>query len=250
MLHGDLLVVADCIAHLSKASKATKAAEAAVHWHLDPAWAVALREDGAVLTTADQSVELVVAGGAVEHFHGDEAAGLGWHAPVYGYSEPTSTLRISSAGTAPFWIVSVFGLDPANAVHAVSHESLNGDDTAFLSATAIGIDRVGSSDRIVIAEPREASGAEMWRSGDIESDAAMLFTRSVGAEITEAGFVDTTTVRCTRDPRLDQRHPSAVRHSFVTLARAGGGPGHARSSSELRKGTECAESRDSLMVRQ
>jgi uncharacterized heparinase superfamily protein len=257
LLHGDLLVIADCIAHSSKASKATKASkeerestQAAVHWHLDPAWAVALRENGAVLTTADQSVELVIEGGAVEHFHGDEATGLGWHAPVYGSVEPTSTLRISSAATAPFWMVSVFGLDPANAVHTVRLESLGGNSMAFLSATAVGIGRACSRDHLVIAEPREMSGAGMWRSDNIESDAAMLFTRSVGAAITDLAVVDTTIVRGTGDPRLDQRHPSRVPNSYITLERAGGGPGHARSSSEHRKGAECAESRDSLMVRQ
>lgn len=226
MLHGDVLVVADCVANHAPAAHGLKAAQpevsAAVHWHLDPAWAAAMQPRGAVLQAGGESVELAIAGGAIAHFHGDHATGLGWHAPVYGYTEPTSTVRITRAGTVPFWIVSVFGLDSANTIHAVDFEPLpTGNGLQF--AATIRIDRVCSTDRLVVAEPVDGARDRRWQTEGLESDAAMVFTRTVGATASTIALVDATMLR------LDHE---------------------ARMRTEQREGPECAELPDSLMARQ
>jgi hypothetical protein len=226
MLHGDVLVVADCVAKHAPAAPGLTAAQpevsAAVHWHLDPAWAVAIQPHGAKLQAGTESVELAVAGGAIQHFHGDLTTGLGWHAPVYGFTEPTSTVRICRAGRVPFWIVSVFGLDSANAIHAVDLESPPAGN-ALQFAAAIRIDRVCSTDRLIVTEPVDGARDRRWRAEGLESDAAMVFTRTVGATASTLALVDATTLRL--DPET-------------------------RMKTEQRKGPECAESPDSLMARQ
>jgi len=258
MLHGDMLVVADCITHDSKAAKAAKASKegtegaenATVHWHLDPAWAVTLHEQGALLRSDTESVEVIVAGGTIEHFHGDEATGLGWHAPVYGYREATSALRISATGAVPFWVASVFGLDADNRVRNVTLEPLSGNGAAFQYAVTVGIDRAWSSDRLIVAEPLDGARHGVWQTSDLESDAAMLFTRAVDTEITSMALVEATTVHSDRHPRLERVYPSRIGDDYLTFDHARPGRQGAGTADEHRKGLECAESLDSLMVRQ
>lgn len=222
LVHGDVLVVADAISCAPDGVMAHQQAHVAVHWHFDPAWTVTPREDGALLQTADQSVDLAVSGGAIEHFRGDEETGLGWHAPVYGFTQPTSTLRIAATGVAPFWIVSAFGLDAANPLRAVTLEPLSGRE-AFQWATAIRIERARSSDCLIVAEPGGGPArGRLWRTAEVESDAAMLFTRAVGGAITD----------------------------YLTLDEASAAPLGAATPAEHGRGLACAESLDSLMVRQ
>jgi hypothetical protein len=252
MLHRDVLIVADCVAGLSTASKAHRKApkaEAAVHWHLDPTWAVTLDQGHAVMRAGDESVELCVAGGGLEHFHGDDATGLGWHAPVYGYTEPTSSLRISSEAAVPLWIVSVFGLDPGNRVQAVRLDPAP-RSRACHDAAAIRIDRHGSTDRLIVAEPIDATGDRRWWSDGVQSDAAMVFTREIGARIAALALVDATTLRVEGEPAFDRTFSSRVGDVYMTADDAPAGAPLARPTTEQRKATECAESPGSLMVRQ
>jgi uncharacterized heparinase superfamily protein len=258
MMHGDVLVVADWVGHILKTSEVgakasterSKASQVAVHWHLHPAWAVTLDGHRALLRAGDELVECAFAGGAVEQFHGDEASGLGWHAPVYGYTEPTSTLRISSDTAAPFWVVSVFGLDPANKVEAVRLDPAPLTSSACQYATAIRVDRAHTTDRLIVVEPADGATPGAWRTDGIESDAAMMLTRRVGAALTALELVAATTVRVNRAPEFDRTFPARVGAVSVTADDTPRGTAPDRAASEQRKGTECAESPDSLMVRQ
>jgi uncharacterized heparinase superfamily protein len=77
---------------------------AELHWHFDPAWSVD-RESGARLRARHSdggTAWIVHEGTEAALFHGDEATGLGWIAPVYGTLVPTWSARVSKDGIAPF----------------------------------------------------------------------------------------------------------------------------------------------------
>jgi hypothetical protein len=216
-LHGDLVVVADLVS----STVPSEMHGAAVHWHLDPRWTIDVRGRRAVFTHAcDRPVRvgLVVPQGLLEEFSADEETGLGWHSPVYGRVERTTTVRVSQSGSAPFWMVSVFDLDSDNPVAEVDWVPVWAEAGAIARATAIRITRAASVDHVLFAEPSEdtehltaenAESAEKtsffsagsaisalrepqgvpslsrdavkrgtWRVGEFETDARMLFCRT------------------------------------------------------------------------
>ena len=56
---------------------------------------------------------------------GDDASGLGWYSPVYGQVEPSTTIRVTHEGAAPFWVFSVFDLDSENRVTGVEQRPVH-----------------------------------------------------------------------------------------------------------------------------
>src|SRR5207247_581121 len=135
-------------------------------------------------------------------FAGDVETGLGWYSPAYGRVDHTNTIRVSHTGAAPFWLVTVFDLNPQNPVADVDWIPVWAEAGAIAQATAIRITRAESIDYALFAEPdHERSTAERaktvekrslsassaasavkrgrgrWRVGDIETDARMLFCR-------------------------------------------------------------------------
>jgi len=141
-MHGDVLVVADLI-------EVTGAHHAAAHWHIDPSWLpekVEKTDRRVILSAGGEQVQLAIAQGSVEVFRGDRAAGLGWHAPVYGRVEPATAIRITHGGNGPFWIVSVFGLDPDNAIERVDHAPVSAGAGTLSRSTAVRISRAASTD--------------------------------------------------------------------------------------------------------
>jgi hypothetical protein len=202
-LHGDLVVVADLV----RSAFPSRMHTAAVHWHFDPRWTVDARSRRAVLAhSADKNIHvgLVVPQGLLEHFVADAKTGLGWQSPVYGRLERTTTVRVSQSGTAPFWMVSVFDLDPENPVADVEWVPVRAEAGAIAHATAIRITRAASVDHVLFAEPSNAArplqgrdrGAEpaphlTWRVGEFETDARMLFCRTTASHpIARLGLVD------------------------------------------------------------
>jgi len=201
-IHGDLVVVADLVA-------GTDAHTAAVHWHLDPRWTVQFRARGAVFTRAGNRhdrVGLSVPGGIVDRFTGDVETGLGWCSPAYGRVERTTTVRVRNDGTAPFWMVSVFDLDPDNPVADVDWVPVWAEAGTLAHATAIRITRATSVDHVLFAEPSSAV-ERLWRAGEVETDARMLMYRaSVGRPLACLASVDATTAR-TKTLELLNREP-------------------------------------------
>ena len=190
-LHGDLVVVADFVA-------GTLLHTASVHWHLDPQWTAQVRARGAVFTRGGaqgERVGLSVPDGIVERFSGDAETGLGWYSPAYGRVDPTTTVRLTKEGTAPFWMVSVFDFDRDNPVADVDWVPVWAEAGAIDHGTAIRITRARSIDHVLFAEP--SSGRKLlWRVGDVETDARMLMYRaSVGRPLACLAAVDATTAR-------------------------------------------------------
>ena len=185
VVHDDLLVVADLVT-------GDGTHETMVHWHVDPRWRVIASEHRAVFTCAGMQVDLTIPEGALQVFAGETAGlWLGWHAPVYGRVEPASTLRIRLKRRAPTWVLSVFGLNSANAVRTVTLLPLTME--TLENPLAVRVSRVQSTDLLVIATPARASLRETgfaagvaprprtWRVGDVESDAQVLFVRTAAA---------------------------------------------------------------------
>jgi hypothetical protein len=214
-LHGDLLIVADFVDGVGIHT-------AAVHWHLDPAWTLEAQGRRASITRAGEHVRLVVPQGRIEHFVADADTGLGWYSPAYGRVHRTTSVRVSHSGTAPFWMISVFDLDPENPIADVDWLPVWSDAGAMAHAAAIRISRAASVDHVLFAEPagedrtearteiasnRQPAGISAgsadsvvqratWRIGELETDARMLFHRSTSDRaLTRLALVDGSMVR-------------------------------------------------------
>jgi len=202
-LHGDLVVIADLVA-----GAGTHAA--AAHWHLDPHWSVQTRRSHVVLSRDGDRVGFTSLPGPIECVAADAASGLGWYSPTYGALEPTSALRIHHEGAAPFWLMSVFDLNPENPVIELGPVPVWAEAGTLAAGIAISITRATSIDYVLFAQPdhsaalREAadagpgSGRTTWRVGEIETDATMLFWRAGGDRpIACLAIVDGSIVRMT-----------------------------------------------------
>lgn len=195
-LHGDLVVVADLVDGAGLHA-------AAVHWHLDPRWSVDTRAGGATfIHPRDPAARagLSVPNGVVTAFAGDADTGLGWRSPAYGQLERATTVRISHAGAVPFWMVSVFDMDDDNPVADVTWVPIFAEAGAISHAIAIRIARAASVDHVLFAEaaPLAVAQRPRLRVGDVETDARMLFYRSIALHsVTRLAMVDGSVVRAT-----------------------------------------------------
>ena len=239
-LHGDLVVVADLVAapaasdgawsaSTRAASAAGSAHAAAVHWHIDPRWTVDARGRQVTFTRAGERVGLAVPHGLVEAFVGDEATGLGWYSPAYGRVDRTTTIRVSHSAAAPFWIVSVFDLNPLNPVADVDWVPVWAEAGAMAHATAVRITRVASVDYVSFAEPAADPDAAAiapsvkspftWRVADFETDARMLFCRMTSDRpIARLAIVDGSVVRTAGRRGFHLALPRPVPDLHVDLA--------------------------------
>jgi hypothetical protein len=194
-LPGDVIVVADLVAGegLHRAD---------VHWHVDPRWRIGVSGRRAVFTTPTDRAQLVVPRGLIEPFAGDETTGLGWHSPVYGRVEPSTTLRVRVDFHAPSWVVAVFGLNPAGEVLDVETVPVWAEAGILEHSIALRISRAGSTDHVVIAHPTGAAGST-WRVGEVETDARVLFWRhESNGPLTRIAMVDGSLVRAHARLRL------------------------------------------------
>jgi hypothetical protein len=188
MLHGDMIVVADLVTDpgparevvLDQRGQATSRVHtASVRWHIGPEWKVAARDRSLAMTACGERIALLVPHGPLEVYSGDEVTGLGWHSPVYGSVEPATTVCVTHRAKAPFWMVSVFDLNPADPVEDVEALSVWAEAGALTEATGIKISRHDSVAYALFAEPAHGRGAmtSSWRIAAFETDARMLFCR-------------------------------------------------------------------------
>jgi hypothetical protein len=202
-LHDDLLVVADLVIDSGHAEHA-----ATVNWHIDPGWSIDLRDRSTVITAGNERVQLAVPAGRLVSHVASEDTGLGWWSPVYGRVEPATTLSVRHEGQAPFWIVSVFNLNPFDPVVDVEWLPVWAEAGVIAHATAVKVARQDSTDFVVLAEPAAQPAAnpaaeppasdnhQTWRLGELETDARMLFCRVArGGELKRLALVDGSLVR-------------------------------------------------------
>jgi len=141
--HGDLVIVADLLAGEGHH-------EADVHWHVDPRWRVEQLNAHTRFVSDQHAVDFFAPLGRLALFAGDAASSLGWYSPVYGRVEPATTLRLREIGRLPLWIVSVFGLDPANEIHAVDITT-QGVGSAIARGIGLLISRADVSERVFMS---------------------------------------------------------------------------------------------------
>jgi len=181
VLHGDLLVIADLV-------DGTGSHLAALHWHVDPRWNVAVAGRRTLFTTDGHTpVELFVPDGHIESIAGDDDSGLGWCSPAYGALQKTTTVRVTHEATAPFWTASVFDAHRVNPVVNVEWVPVWAEARAIAHGAALRITRAESTDFVLFAEPahettinsraREMADAT-WRIAEMQTDARMLYWRT------------------------------------------------------------------------
>jgi hypothetical protein len=198
VLHGDLVVVADLVS-------GEGVHHAAVHWHIDQRWMVrrssAQRFD---VTSGPQQCQLVIPSAIAERFVGDDYTGLGWCASVYGRVDQCTTIQARAVSEAPLWIVSVFGLDPNNAVQTVELNAIEDRGGVLSHATAFRIVRERSVDQVLIAEPTAGVSGAIWSANGVETDAHLVFSRTSDSRIVQVAIVDGSLVRAARgEPLLE-----------------------------------------------
>jgi hypothetical protein len=122
---------------------------AAAHWHFDPSWMLTYDAPGRLRARHldGDMAWLLHDGGRVSLVHGDEEAGLGWFAPVYGTLVPTWTARVTRYGIAPF--ASLTWIGPASA-HATSAPLLKRVATTADPAGRAVAARVADDDRALV----------------------------------------------------------------------------------------------------
>lgn len=210
-LHGDLLIVADLVEGAGNHV-------VAAHWHVDPRWHVEVSGRRARLSSDGGHAELMVPHGTIDAFSADAATGLGWHAPVYGRVEPATTIRIADRGNAPLWILSVFGLDPDNLIVDVESVPVWAEAGALIRASSVRIVRAASIEYFLVAEPSGQTDG-LWRIGEIETDARMLFCRmSEHGHLTRVALVDGSRVRVTGRRRVQLALPRQVPDLHLDLS--------------------------------
>ncbi|MGE3275487.1 MAG: alginate lyase family protein [Vicinamibacterales bacterium] len=211
-LHDDLLVVADLVTGDHETH------DAAVHWHVHPDWTVAAELGGAELRRGRDLVSLTAPSGTLASWRGDVTTGLGWHAPVYGRLEPATTLRLTASGSCPLWVISVFGLDAANAVRHVESVPVIAEAGALSPSAGVRVVRARSTDHVVFAEPARDTEPTRWRIRGIECDARLLFARERrDGGLDELAMVEGTTALAGGRGRVQVTSPRAAGHLHLAV---------------------------------
>jgi hypothetical protein len=198
---GDLMVVADLVTGQG-------AHTASIHWHVDPRWRVAVHESAVTFATKDAQCQLVVPRGRIERFDGDARTGLGWQAPMYGSVQPSTSLRVTNCDELPFWMVSVFGLNRANAVVEAEFLPVSADAGVLASSLSLRIVRQSSIDYVAFADPSTKGGT--WRTASVETDARVLFCREQDGRLGDVFLLDGSRVRANVEPPIEFETPHRV----------------------------------------
>jgi hypothetical protein len=103
---------------------------------------------------------------------------------------------VSAGAAAPFWVVSVFGLDPRNRVESADFLAVKASAGALDHGVGIRIVREMSVDNVAIAEAAEDTRDTTWRAGAIETDAHLVFWRTAqGRQMLKVALVDGSLAR-------------------------------------------------------
>jgi hypothetical protein len=184
---------------------------AAAHWHFDPAWTVtretgrlrALHQDGSVAWLAHD------AGEATLH-RGDDAAGLGWFAPVYGTLLPSPTARVSLDGDLPLALITWIGSDRDVAAPVLERIRAQCDTTSAAIAGQV----TGRNGEAAVFMFRPGGpvthAARSCRVVDFETDARVLHYRSSRDHLESLDVVDARFVTTPRPDWISLRADDAM----------------------------------------
>jgi hypothetical protein len=105
-------------------------------------------------------------------------------------------VAITHEGAAPFWIVSVFDLNPLDPVLDATFLPVWAEAGAVAHAAGLRIDRRGSIDFALFAEPSADARRPVWRVAELETDAVFLqCSLGPSGQITRLALVDGSFVR-------------------------------------------------------
>ena len=170
---------------------------AAAHWHVDPRWT--LRADGRGRLRADHSgggeAWILYDAGEVFLAHGDEASGLGWHAPAYGVIEPAWTARITRSADAPFTMLTWIGTTPLDTRGAPSMERLSPVCEAGDVVVAVRV-KTGERSSVFVVCPSSTASHHGCACdiGDYQTDARVFHGIEESGTLTRLDLVDGTQV--------------------------------------------------------
>jgi hypothetical protein len=237
-IHRDVLIVADCVT-------GTSAHDVAVHWHLHPRWKVDILGNRASLTAMTDRVGFFAPRGSIDLLVADPDSGLGWYSPVYGRVEPTRTMRVRHEDVVPFWMVSVFDLNPDNAVTGVDWAPVWAEAGTLGQSMALRISRMASTDYFAIADVNvgarsDASVTPTWRIAEFETDAHLLFCRTGDQrQLLRLALVDGSMVRSAGRRGVQLMLPHAAPDLHLDLSGAARIAGPAIGAQLLVNGREC-----------
>jgi hypothetical protein len=113
-------------------------------------------------------------------------------------------------------MLSVFGLNPSNAVEGVDIVPIWAEAGALEHSVALRVSRGHSTDVVGIADPVQAGAS--WRVGEIDTDARMLFSRiDVDGRLTRAALVDGSRLKASGRARLSMALPAPVSDVHVDV---------------------------------
>jgi len=127
---------------------------------------------------------------------------------------------VSGHGNGPFWMVTVFGLDPGNSIDRVDHVPVWAEAGVLAQSTAVRVSRQASTDYCVFADAAESNHASRnWRVAEIESDARMLFCRTDrDGQATRVALVDGSRARAAGRSQLHLALPRQVPDLHLDLS--------------------------------
>jgi hypothetical protein len=180
-----------------------------VHWHVAPDWRAVVVDHRSLCFehAAGGRVWMLSLGARMELFRGSDDPALGWISPAYGRVEPTTTVRQTRSGSAPFQTVLVIiDGDAAPMVEPIEIRTFERD--AGLSMAWRVQTREWSDTNILIDRRACAQQQELaYEAGGMVADARMLTWRERrDGRLMSLAMVDGTQVRYSSGPAIVDCH--------------------------------------------
>jgi len=195
--------------------------DAALHWHFAPAWQVSRETAGRVraIHSGGATAWIVHDGAESTLFHGDEATGLGWCAPVYGTLVPTWCARVRHSAAAPFAIATWIGTSPG--APALMRLPVDGraDGSPGIAVRVLDDDVVWTTVHV----PGDPAGRESrgCSAGAYHTDGRLLHYASRNGRLSWLCACDASYVLATRDGWLTVAADEPVSDLAIHIAAEG-----------------------------
>jgi uncharacterized heparinase superfamily protein len=173
---------------------------AATHWHVHPAWTLRQQAPRVVQATHVDGEEawLLFDAGNVSLFHGDDASGMGWYAPVYGTLLPTWSVRVVQDMRSPIAFLSWIGVACASTAPALQRLEIDGDTHGDAVGVCVVDGQLVSTYLLGSRVPASREGAA-FRIADYQTDARLLHLRTRDETLVTLDVVDASHALALRD---------------------------------------------------
>jgi hypothetical protein len=193
---------------------------AAAHWHVDPRWTLRSEAPGRIGASHRDGGEawILYDAGDLLLAHGDEASGLGWHAPAYGVTVPAWTARVTRAAEAPFSMITWIGMTRPGGRPPPSIERLSPVCEAGDVAVAAYM-RAGERASVFVVCPSGADSHHGCRCdiGTYQTDARVFHGVEDHGSLTRFDLIDGTQVLTRRHDGISVCSSTPMPYLQVTL---------------------------------